>query len=204
MTTTAAIRADQRTERPPVVTVDHLRKIYGATVAVDDISFTIHAGEIFGIIGPNGAGKTTTVECIAGLRVPDGGTIRVLGLDPQHDRAGLHQFLGVQLQQSALPPKLRVGEVLDMFASFYDRPLDPTDLLESLGLEGMRHDYVGRLSGGVPRGWAHRGAQPSRMTGVRRRRVRSSPVTPSGAGRARRACRVPGPGTRRRRSGPPA
>ncbi|HUY99062.1 MAG TPA: ATP-binding cassette domain-containing protein, partial [Thermomicrobiaceae bacterium] len=79
--------AERPADRHPVVTVDHLRKAYGSTVAVDDVSFTIAAGEIFGIIGPNGAGKTTTVECIAGLRVPDAGTIRVLGLDSRGDRA---------------------------------------------------------------------------------------------------------------------
>ncbi|HUZ03413.1 MAG TPA: ABC transporter ATP-binding protein, partial [Thermomicrobiaceae bacterium] len=109
----------------------------------------IAAGEIFGIIGPNGAGKTTTVECIAGLRVPDAGTIRVLGLDSRGDRAALHERVGVQLQQSSLPPKLRVGEVLDLFVSFYPHPLDPADLLETLGLAGKRHDYVQSLSGGL-------------------------------------------------------
>ncbi|HUZ83805.1 MAG TPA: ABC transporter ATP-binding protein, partial [Gaiellales bacterium] len=118
-------------------------------MAVDDVSFTIAAGEIFGIIGPNGAGKTTTIECIAGLRAPDAGTIRVLGLDSRSDRAALHEHVGVQLQQSSLPPKLRVGEVLDLFASFYPHPLDRADLLETLGLAGKRHDYVQSLSGGL-------------------------------------------------------
>ncbi|HET9016911.1 MAG TPA: ABC transporter ATP-binding protein [Thermomicrobiaceae bacterium] len=149
MTATAASLPAEGTERQPVVTVEHLRKTYGATVAVDDVSFAIHDGEIFGIIGPNGAGKTTIVECLAGLRVPDAGTIRVLGLDPQRDRAALHELLGMQLQQSSLPPRLRVGEVLDLFAAFYPNPLNGEDLLETLGLAGKHHDFVRSLSGGL-------------------------------------------------------
>jgi len=86
----------------PVVTVDHLRKTYGADAGVQDVSFRVDRGEIFGIIGPNGAGKTTTVECVCGLRVPDSGAIRVLGLDPQGDRAAIRECAGVQLQESAL------------------------------------------------------------------------------------------------------
>jgi ABC-2 type transport system ATP-binding protein len=79
----------------------------------------IPKGEIFGILGPNGAGNTTTVECLSGLRVPDGGTIRVLGLDPQQDRAALREWVGVQLQEGSLRAKLTVGELVDLFASFY-------------------------------------------------------------------------------------
>src|SRR3712207_228642 len=100
-----------------VIEVQNLRKAYGATVAVRDVSFAVDAGEIFGILGPNGAGKTTTVESIAGLREPDAGTIRVLGRDP-HDRS-LRRDVGVQLQESQLPDKLTVREALELYAAFY-------------------------------------------------------------------------------------
>jgi ABC-2 type transport system ATP-binding protein len=102
----------------PAVTVRNLVKRYGSLLAVDNVSFSIQEGEIFGIIGPNGAGKTTTVECISGLRVPDSGSISVYGSSPQRDRDRIREFVGVQLQESALPPRLRVGEALKLFASF--------------------------------------------------------------------------------------
>jgi ABC-2 type transport system ATP-binding protein len=133
---------------PPVITVEHLRKAYGATVAVDDVSFSVGRGEIFGVLGRNGAGKTATLECISGLRVPDAGEVRVLGLEPRQDREELHERLGVQLQQGALPPKLRVGEAVQLYASFYDRPADAARLLERLGLEANRGSYWRDLSGG--------------------------------------------------------
>ena len=91
------------------IEVVHLRKTYRATVAVDDVSFSVAEGEIFGILGPNGAGKTTTVECVIGLRNPDAGVIRVMGLDPHVDREDLHAIVGVQLQASVLPARLKVG-----------------------------------------------------------------------------------------------
>jgi ABC-2 type transport system ATP-binding protein len=91
----------------PVIEVEKLHKRYGAVTAVDEVSFAVREGEIFGILGPNGAGKTTTVECISGLRAPDSGTVRVLGLDPVADRDELHQSVGVQLQEAGLPDKLR-------------------------------------------------------------------------------------------------
>jgi ABC-2 type transport system ATP-binding protein len=97
-----------------IIEVEHLRKRYGETVAVSDVSFAIEEGEIFGILGPNGAGKTTTVECVSGLREPDEGRIEVLGLDPRRDRNELRRILGVQLQDSELPPKLEVGEALEL------------------------------------------------------------------------------------------
>ncbi|MGA8924484.1 MAG: ATP-binding cassette domain-containing protein, partial [Candidatus Dormiibacterota bacterium] len=103
----------------PAVAVEHLVKKYGHLVAVNDVSLSINEGEIFGIIGPNGAGKTTTVECISGLRAPDTGSIAVYGLSPQKDRNRMREFVGVQLQESALPPRLRVGEAVRLFASFY-------------------------------------------------------------------------------------
>jgi ABC-2 type transport system ATP-binding protein len=132
----------------PAVEITHLRKTYGALVAVDDVSFSVAEGEIFGILGPNGAGKTTTVECAIGLRSPDSGTIRLLGLDPHANRDEVHEIVGVQLQASALPAKLRVGEILDMYRSFYREPADVSELIEVLGLAGKRYDYYKSLSGG--------------------------------------------------------
>jgi ABC-2 type transport system ATP-binding protein len=132
----------------PVIDVEHLHKRYRDTVAVDDLTFTVERGEIFGILGPNGAGKTTTVEIIEGLRTPDGGTVRVLGLDPQRDGDELRQRVGVQLQESQLPEKLKVWEALELYASFYDRPADWHRLLEDLGLADKRNAAFGKLSGG--------------------------------------------------------
>jgi ABC-2 type transport system ATP-binding protein len=131
-----------------VVSVDHLRVRYGDTLAVDDVSLSINRGEIFGILGPNGAGKTTTVEAIGGLRRPDGGSISVLGLDALRNRPELRRRVGIQLQASELPEKLRVGEALELFASFYDDPADPDRLLRLLGLEAKRDDRFAHLSGG--------------------------------------------------------
>ncbi len=133
---------------PAVIEVQNLRKSYGETVAVNDISFTVQEGEIFGILGPNGAGKTTTVECVEGLRAPDAGGIRVLGLDPRRDRAELTQQLGVQLQDSELPERLRVAEALRLQGSFYRRPADWRALMELLGLTGKARTRFGKLSGG--------------------------------------------------------
>ena len=131
-----------------VIELRNLNKRYGDTVAVRDVSLTVEQGEIFGIIGPNGAGKTTTVEMAAGLRHPDGGTVRVLGLDPQRDGRQLRHRLGMQLQESALPDKIRVGEAMRLYASFYRDPADWRELLDLLGL-GAKHDtYFARLSGG--------------------------------------------------------
>ena len=130
------------------VEIAHLRKAYGDVVAVDDVSFSVAEGEIFGILGPNGAGKTTTVECVMGLRSPDAGSIRVLGLDPGQDREELHLIVGAQLQESALPAKLRVGEILDLYQSFYSEPADAGELIDTLGLAGKRKDYYRSLSGG--------------------------------------------------------
>ncbi|WP_262852530.1 ABC transporter ATP-binding protein [Mumia quercus] len=138
MTTTSA----------PAIEVRGLRKTYGPVVAVDRVDLTVSEGEIFGVLGPNGSGKSTTVECIAGLRRPDAGTIRVLGLHPEKDRDALKRTVGVQLQSAGLQPKLRVREALDLFASFYDDPRDPVELAERLGLaERMDHPWR-KLSGG--------------------------------------------------------
>ena len=130
------------------VEIAHLRKTYGALVAVDDVSFSVAEGEIFGILGPNGAGKTTTVECALGLRSPDAGTIRLLGFDPQTERDKVREVVGVQLQAGALPAKLRVGEILDMYRSFYRDPADIGELVEALGLAAKRNAYYRSLSGG--------------------------------------------------------
>jgi len=130
------------------ITVENLRKVYGEVVAVDGISFEVHEGEIFGMVGPNGAGKTTTIECIEGLRVPDGGDIRVWSLDPQRDGYELRERIGVQLQESALPDRLKVWEALDLFASFYRRSVDWVPLLERLGIADKRNTAFAKLSGG--------------------------------------------------------
>jgi ABC-2 type transport system ATP-binding protein len=132
----------------PVIEVSNLRKRYGERVAVDGVSFTVERGEIFGILGPNGAGKTTTVECVEGLRRPDGGSISVLGLDPRRDRAELRRRVGVQLQDSQLPDRIRVGEALEMFSSFYPEPADWRRLLQELGLAEQRDVMFRKLSGG--------------------------------------------------------
>jgi ABC-2 type transport system ATP-binding protein len=132
----------------PVIEVANLAKRYGPKIAVRDVSFTVERGEIFGILGPNGAGKTTTVECVEGLRKPDGGVLEVLGLDPQRDTAELRQRLGIQLQESELPDKLRVGEAVELYASFYRKPADTGALLEDLGLSEHRNTPYKKLSGG--------------------------------------------------------
>ena len=131
-----------------IVTVKHLVKRYGEFAAVNDVSFSIEEGEIFGIIGPNGAGKTTTVECISGLRTPDSGSIIVNGMSPQKDRNRIREFVGVQLQETALPPRLKVAEAVNLFASFYPHPLDPEELLQSLGINQIEDSIYRNLSGG--------------------------------------------------------
>jgi ABC-2 type transport system ATP-binding protein len=130
------------------IEVQGLRKRYADTIAVHDVSFSVKQGEIFGIVGPNGAGKTTTVECIEGLRSPDAGHISVLGLNPARDRAELTERLGVQLQDSELPERLRVGEALRLYGSFYDSPADWRELMDQLGLSEKEKTSFGKLSGG--------------------------------------------------------
>jgi len=115
---------------------------------VDDVSFEVYEGEIFGMVGPNGAGKTTTVECIEGLRRPNNGFIQVLGLDPQKDSYPLRQRIGVQLQESTLQEHIKVWETLDLFSSFYPKPVDWRSLLEQLGLTEVRNTAFKKLSGG--------------------------------------------------------
>ncbi|TMR18616.1 ABC transporter ATP-binding protein [Nonomuraea turkmeniaca] len=131
-----------------IIEVRNLRKKYPNHLAVEDVSFEVAEGEIFGILGPNGAGKTTTVECVAGLRKADGGTVRVTGLDPHEDRDELRQVLGMQLQSAALPEKIKVWEALDLYASFYPDPADWTELMERVGLGDKRDTTFKKLSGG--------------------------------------------------------
>ncbi|MEU8964434.1 ABC transporter ATP-binding protein [Streptomyces sp. NPDC048491] len=131
-----------------IIEVNAVRKAYGRRPAVDDVSFAVEEGEIFGILGPNGAGKTTTVECIEGLRVPDAGTIRVAGYDPVADHDQVTRILGAQLQESELQPKLTVRESLELYASFYPDPADWRPLAERLGLAEKLDTRFAKLSGG--------------------------------------------------------
>lgn len=131
-----------------VVEVENLTKRYGDRTVVQDISFFVEKGEIFGVIGPNGAGKTTLVESIAGLRRQDSGRVRVLGLDPQKDRRALRSRLGIQLQDSLLPDKIKVWEALDLYSSFYPQPADWEQLIAALGLAEQRNTHFEKLSGG--------------------------------------------------------
>ena len=131
-----------------ILEVTDLRKTYGSTVAVDDVSFSVEEGEVFGILGPNGAGKTTTVECVEGLRRRDGGDIRVLGHDPDRDHAALTRVVGVQLQESGLQDRIRVREALDLFGAFYDDPVPTAELLDELQLTEVAGTAYAKLSGG--------------------------------------------------------
>jgi len=137
-----------KTQNGTVVGVRNLVKQYPGVKAVDEISFDVQQGEIFGMVGPNGAGKTTTIECLEGLRRPDGGSIQVLGLDPLRDRYRLRERIGVQFQSAALPNRIKVWEALDLFAAFYRRSIDWQLLLEHMGLAEKRNAYFGKLSGG--------------------------------------------------------
>ena len=132
----------------PVVHIAAIRKTYGTTLAVDEISFDVHEGEIFGLIGPNGAGKTTTMECVEGLRKPDRGDISVLGLDPRRDAYELQNRIGVQLQEAQLQKRIKVREAVGLWASLYRTPVDGNRLLEQLGLSDKRDAWFMTLSGG--------------------------------------------------------
>jgi ABC-2 type transport system ATP-binding protein len=133
-----------------VIGVEDLRKSYGHTAAVAGVSFEVEEGEVFGLLGRNGAGKTTTVECVQGLRHRDAGVVRVLGLDPGTQRAELRRRIGSQLQDSALPDRLRVWEALDLFASFGRKGArrDWQRLIDEWGLAGKERSPFGELSGG--------------------------------------------------------
>ena len=131
-----------------VIEVTGLTKRYGGRAVVDGISFHVDQGEIFGILGPNGAGKTTAVECLEGLRRRDGGEVRILGLDPRTGAHRLHQRIGVQLQETQLPEKLKVREALELYASFYPDPADWRELLSRWGLTDKDGTSFAKLSGG--------------------------------------------------------
>jgi ABC-2 type transport system ATP-binding protein len=132
-----------------VIEVSGFRKTYGSTVAVDDVSFDVREGEIFGLIGPNGAGKTTTMECVEGIRSRDRGVITVLGLDPVRDVYKLQQRIGVQLQQAQLQKRIKVWEAVHLWASLYRKPAsDGERLLQQLGLAEKRNAWFMTLSGG--------------------------------------------------------
>lgn len=131
-----------------VIVVKDLIKSYGSLMAVDGISFEVYKNEIFGIIGPNGAGKTTMIECLEGLRVPSGGFIRVLGLNPKIDGCQLRQMIGMQLQEGKFPDRIKAREALDLFAGFYSRSLLTELLLERVGLQDKADSYFDNLSGG--------------------------------------------------------
>ena len=132
-----------------VIDVSSIRKTYGKTVALSDVSFTVNDGEIFGLIGPNGAGKTTTMECVEGIRRPDSGSISVLGLDPIRDAYALQERIGVQLQQAQLQKRIKVWEAAQLWTSLYKRPAGAGDqLLEQLGLADKRNAWFMTLSGG--------------------------------------------------------
>src|ERR1700747_1928109 len=133
----------------PVIQVSGFSKTYGPVVAVAEVSFEVNEGEIFGLIGPNGAGKTTTMECIEGLRTPDGGSISVLGLDPFKDVYKLQDRIGVQLQQAQLQKRIKVWEAVDLWVSLYQKKaIDGERLLEQLGLTDKRGAWFMNLSGG--------------------------------------------------------
>src|SRR5580658_4118684 len=136
-----------RTPRP-VIQVLGIRKTYGATAAVSDVSFEVNEGEIFGLIGPNGAGKTTTMECVEGVRRPDRGTISILGLDPFRDVYPLQNRIGVQFQQAQLQKRIKVWEAVELWASLYPKVVDGDRLLEQLGLAHKRNAWFMNLSGG--------------------------------------------------------
>ena len=132
----------------PAIRVSGIRKTYGRTVAVDDVSFEVRSGEIFGLIGPNGAGKTTTMECVEGLRTPERGQISVLGLHPTRDAYLLQERIGVQLQQAQLQKRIKVREAIALWASLYKRPADGSRLIDQLGLSDKRNAWFMTLSGG--------------------------------------------------------
>ncbi len=131
-----------------VISVESLNKRFGELAAVDDISFNVRRGEVFGILGPNGAGKTTTLECIEGLQEPSSGRISVLGTEVARDPNTVKERIGVQLQASAYFDYLTLTEILELFGRFYSRRVPPAKLLSTVGLEDKANTTVGKLSGG--------------------------------------------------------
>lgn len=131
-----------------LIDVTGLRKSYGSREVLHGLDLSVDEGEILGILGPNGSGKTTAVECIGGLRTPDAGTVRIAGLDPATDPPALREILGMQLQQCRLPARIRVGEVLALYAAFYAHPRPAAELLDRFGLAAHAGQCFDKLSGG--------------------------------------------------------
>jgi ABC-2 type transport system ATP-binding protein len=131
-----------------VIQVSSLKKTYGSLTAVDDVSFEVEEGEIFGLLGPNGAGKTTTMECVEGVRQPDAGSIRVLGRDPATRSTDLLNRIGVQLQEAQLQKRIKVWEAVDLWTTLFPNTVDGEKLLEELGLAEKRNARFMNLSGG--------------------------------------------------------
>lgn len=131
-----------------IIEVEQLCKKYGSTVAVDNVSFEVSQGEIFGMVGPNGAGKTTVTECIEGLRKPDSGKIRIFGSDLQEHKYSMRERIGMQLQEGELQDRIKVKEAIKLFASFYEHPVRLEELLDEFDLVGSRNNYFVNLSGG--------------------------------------------------------
>jgi ABC-2 type transport system ATP-binding protein len=144
----SALEEYEEIEMSKIIEVNEITKQYGSVCAVDGVTFHVEEGEIFGIVGPNGAGKTTTIECIEGLRKPDSGMVHVLGFVPWNDRLGVAQRIGVQLQESALPLRIRVRESLDLFGALYEEHEDAQVLLNRLGLADKSKAMFSKLSGG--------------------------------------------------------
>jgi len=133
-----------------VVECEHVTKRYGDLIAVNDLSFSIEEGEIFGLVGPNGAGKTTLIEMIEGLRTPDSGSIKALGLDTTKQDGELKERIGVLLQTTSIQPDIKVKEALNLFASFYRHVPDNTEqLLRTLSLEDKADSRFKKLSGNL-------------------------------------------------------
>lgn len=132
------------------IVCEHVTKRYGSLIAVNDVTFSVKEGEIFGLVGPNGAGKTTLIEMIEGLRTPDGGSIRALGLDPNKQGGELREKIGVLLQATSIQPDIKVKEALKLFASFYEHTVgDTAELLHTLSLEDKANSRFRKLSGGL-------------------------------------------------------
>jgi ABC-2 type transport system ATP-binding protein len=134
----------------PIIQVKDFRKIYGDYVAVDGISFEVQCGEIFGLLGPNGAGKTSTLECLEGLRIPDGGSLRVMDVDPARQSGKLRNLIGVQLQTSSLPESIRLDEAMKFFCAYHG-VVPRYDVLDRFGLKEKRRAQYHQLSAGQQR-----------------------------------------------------
>jgi ABC-2 type transport system ATP-binding protein len=131
-----------------MISVEKLVKNYGSFRALQDVSFEVQKGEVFGLLGPNGAGKTTTVEILEGIRDRTSGQVSVLGYDPARQNSELKDLIGVSLQATNLPPKIRVKEALALFSCFYSQRVSPSLLLRQLQLEDKQHSFFETLSGG--------------------------------------------------------